>query len=67
MRHIQINTPLLRKLVRGKMAFFARKLEISEGSLSRKIHGKQIFKIEEMNQLADLLDVDAINFIARAE
>jgi len=59
MIRLEMNTPVIRSLVRGRQPEIASALGIAVTSFSRKINGKQRVYLDEVNRLADVLGVDA--------
>jgi transcriptional regulator with XRE-family HTH domain len=58
MIRIEMNTQVIRSLVRGRQPEIAKALGIAVTSFSRKINGKQRVYLDEVNRLAEILGVD---------
>ena len=63
MVHVKIDTAKLKKAMRGKRDEIAKDLNLHPNSISRKLSGKHAITLDELNQIADFLGMDATEFI----
>jgi transcriptional regulator with XRE-family HTH domain len=62
-----INTPVLKKQMRGKSPQIAKLLGIAESSLSRKVNNRQAMTVNELVKIAHYLDIDIRKIIKKPD
>jgi plasmid maintenance system antidote protein VapI len=63
MVHIEIDRKKLKHAMHGKRDAVAAHLGLHPNSISRKLSGKQVMMIDEINRIADFLGHDATDFL----
>ena len=63
MKILFIDYPKLRAVAWGKSHEIQSALGINSASVSRKINGKQKVALEELNTIAQVIDVDVTDFV----
>lgn len=63
MKKIEPDARQIRKLIRGKQPEIARQMGIAVSSLSRKINGSQRIYLDEINQLAEILQIEPLELL----
>jgi hypothetical protein len=58
MIRLEVNTDVIRSLVRGRQPSVAQEMGIAVTSFSRKVNGKQRVYLDEINRLAEVLGVE---------
>lgn len=60
---LQLDSKKIKKMIYGKSAEIAGKMQMWKGLLSKKLNGHTIITLEEINRLAAALEVDTLEIL----
>ena len=60
---LELDTKKIKKVIYGKSAEIADKVDMRKGLLSKKVNGHTIITLEEINRIATALEVDTLEIL----
>ena len=60
---LELDTKKIKKMIYGKSAEIADKVDMRKGLLSKKVNGHTIITLEEINRIATALEVDTLEIL----
>ena len=60
---LELDTKKIKKMIYGKSAEIADKVDMRKGLLSKKVNGHTIITLEKINRIATALEVDTLEIL----
>ena len=60
---LELDTKKIKKMIYGKSAEIADKVDMRKGLLSKKVSGHTIITLEKINRIATALEVDTLEIL----
>ena len=63
MKKVTIDFEKLRGALAGRQTTIAKKIGMTQGALSHKVHARRPLPLDELNRIADAIERDTVDFL----